>query len=84
MLPVSVIALLCDDEVAADDEEDEDEGEEPPELPQAAASTVSGIRAAAVHIMRIRLATGTYSFCFFTRPRQGARYPARTRVRAMI
>jgi hypothetical protein len=34
------------------------------ELPQAAASTESGTRAAAVHTKRIFLATGEYSFAF--------------------
>jgi hypothetical protein len=58
---------------AADDEAvalaDEDEDEELPELPQAAASTVSGTRAAAVHTRRIRLATGKYSFVSCTSKR---------------
>jgi hypothetical protein len=63
VLPVSVIAVpLADDEAAAAGDDDDDD--ELPELLQAAASTVSGIRAAAVQSVRIGLATGKYSFVF--------------------
>jgi len=59
---------------------------EEPELPefepelQAAASTASGTRAAAVQAKRFRLATGEYSF---TRACLRMRQTTRTRMRAM-
>jgi hypothetical protein len=62
VLPVSVMAVpLAGDEAAAAGDDDDDD--ELPEL-QAAASTVSGIRAAAVQSVRIGVATGRYSFVF--------------------
>jgi hypothetical protein len=64
VLPVSVSAAA--DEAADEDVAfGEDDEEELLELPQAAASTVSGTMAAAVQTRRILLATGTYSFLFF-------------------
>ncbi|MGO9139970.1 MAG: hypothetical protein ACLP70_00730 [Streptosporangiaceae bacterium] len=80
MLPVSVSAAADEaaDEVVAFGEDDE---EELLELPQAAASTVSGTMAAAVQTRRILLATGTYSFVFPVR--FSAQNPVRARARAM-
>jgi len=82
VLPVSVSAAADE---AADEDEDvafgEDDEEELLELPQAAASTVSGTMAAAVQTRRILLATGTYSFVFPVR--FSAQNPVRARARAM-
>jgi hypothetical protein len=80
VLPVSVSAAA--DEAADEDVAfGEDDEEELLELPQAAASTVSGTMAAAVQTRRILLATGTYSFVFPVR--FSAQNPVRARARAM-
>jgi hypothetical protein len=61
VLPVSVSETPVDDELADDDADGLAAVVEGLELPQAA-SRASGTRAAAVHTMRILLATSEYSF----------------------